>query len=569
MGLGIPDQLGEWGGYLLLFILNLAGAAALLLWSVRIIRTGVQRAFKSELRTWLRRSSKNPPLAAGTGILAAILLQSSTAVALLVSNFAAKGTLTVAVGLAIFLGADLGSAIVTQILLVRAAWLVPMLLLLGVALFLKGSEPRTRQAGRILIGLALVLVSLDMIRAATDPIRDSAAIAPIASYLAQDVVMAFVVGAILAWAMHSSVAAVLMFVTFTAQGLLPVEAAMAMVLGANLGGSFIPFTLTLGAPASARIIVVGNLLLRGGGAVIALLLLANSAIPLDYLGANDARQTINLHLAYNFATLLFGLFLIGPVTRLLSSIIADPVSEDAVMNQRISALDESVLDQPDRALACASREVLRIGETIEAMLSPVMGLYTNWDEVVAKGIHTNEASVNTMHFDTKLYLAKLHQNKLSKTDASSSMEMSSVAINLEAAGDVISKNLLGMAQKVSDKGLTFSDEGWQDLCDFHDRVLSNVQLSLNVLMTSSVDSARQLVEEKEAVRDVEQNLQRRHLERLRKSATDSIETSNIHQETLRALKQINTAVAMVAYAILLDTGELLPSRLIEQNEEHS
>lgn len=553
---------------MLLFVLNLAGAAALLLWAVRIIRTGVQRAFKSELRTWLRRSSNSPPLAAGTGILAAILLQSSTAVALLVSNFAAKGTLTVTVGLAIFLGADLGSAVVTQILLVRAAWLVPLLLLIGVGLFLKGDKSKTRQAGRILIGLALVLVSLDMIRAATDPIRDSAAIAPIASYLATDVVLAFVVGALLAWAMHSSVAAVLMFVTFTAQGLLPATAAMAMVLGANLGGSFIPFFLTLGAPAAARIIVTGNLLLRGGGALIALLLLANSAIPLDYLGATEARQTINLHLAYNMVILLVGLFLIKPVTRLLDGIINDPVSEDAVMNERISALDENALNTPDRALACAAREVLRIGETVEAMLSPVMGLYESWDEATAKAVHTNEANVNTMHFETKLYLAKLHQNKLSKADASASMEMSSVAINLEAAGDVISKNLLGMAQKVSDKNLQFSAKGWQELCDFHDRVLSNVQLSLNVLMTSSVDSARQLVEEKETVRDVEQDLQRRHLERLRQGASDSLETSNIHQETLRALKQINTAVSMVAYSILLDAGELLPSRLTEHNEEH-
>jgi len=554
---------------LLLFILNLAGAAALLLWSVRIIRTGVQRAFKSELRTWLRRSSGNPPMAAGTGVLAAILLQSSTAVALLVTNFASKGTLSVGVGLALFLGADLGSAIVAQILLVRLAWLVPLLILVGVVLFLKGEKSKPRQAGRILIGLALVLVSLDMIRAATDPIRDSAAIAPFASYLANDVFSAFIVGALLAWAMHSSVAAVLMFVTFTAQGILPVEAAVAMVLGANLGGSFIPFTLTLGAKASARIIVVGNLLLRGGGAIIALLLLANSALPLDYLGSTGARQTINIHLAYNLVILLGGLFLIKPVTRMLDGVLSDPISDEAVVSARISALDETALEVPERALACTAREVLRIGETIEAMLSPVMSLYESWDETIAKGIHTNEAHVNAMHFETKIYLAKLHQNKLPKAEANHSMELSSIAINLESAGDVISKNLLGMAQKINDKGLQFSPAGWQELCDFHDRVLSNVQLSLNVLMTNSVDSARHLVEEKETVRDVEQDLQLRHLKRLRKGTTDSIETSNFHQETLRALKQINTAVSMVAYSILLDTGELLPSRLTEQNEEHS
>ena len=554
---------------MLLFILNLAGAAALLLWSVRIIRTGVQRAFSSQLRTWLRRSSANPPLAAGTGALAAIVLQSSTAVAMLVSNFASKGVLSVSVGLAIFLGADLGSAIVTQILLVRAAWLVPLLLLIGVALFLRGEKRTTRQAGRILIGLALILVSLDMIRAATEPLRDNAAIEPFAAYLANDVFSAFIVGAILAWAMHSSVAAVLMFVTFAAQGLLPVTAAMALVLGANLGGSFIPFILTLSAPIKARTIVLGNLLLRGGGAVIALLVLAYANLDLTFLGADAARQTINLHLIYNTAIMLIGLPLIKPVTSFLGSILATPENgDDVVQIERISALDPAALDNPTRALDCASREVLRIGETIEAMLSPLMQLYDGWNEPMATAIRDKEADVNKMYFETKLFLAKLHQNKLPEDAAHRSMELSSVSINLEAAGDVISKNLLNMAAKLDTKDIHFSPEGWRDLCDFHDRVLSNVQLSLNVLMTGGVDNARQLVEEKERVRDVEQELQLRHMQRLRTGATESIESSNIHQETLRALKQINTAVSMVAYSILRETGDLLSSRLSDQNEEH-
>ncbi len=552
----------------LLFILNLAGAAALLLWSVRIIRTGVQRAFSNELRMWLRHSSGNPLLAAGTGVLAAILLQSSTAVALLVTNFASKKVLSVTVGLAIFLGADLGSAIVTQILLVRAAWLVPLLILIGVTLFLKGDKQTVRQSGRILIGLALVLVSLDMIRNATDPIRDSDAIAPLASYLANDAITAFMVGALLAWAMHSSVAAVLMFVTFAAQGLLPAPAAMAMVLGANLGGSFIPFTLTLGAPQNARIIVLGNLLLRGGGAIIALILISTAALPLEYLGASAARQTINLHLVYNLAITITGLPLIKPLTNILKGFLSESQETEEYSPDRISALDESVLDQPERALVCANREVLHIGESIEQMLAPIMGLYKTWNPITADAIKTTESQINKMHFSTKIYLAKLHQYELAAEHTNASMELSSVAINLEAAADVIAKNMLSASKKVNDKGLHFSPQGWKELCDFHDRVLSNVQLSLHVLMTRSVEAARQLVEEKEIIRDVEQELQHKHLERLRQGMTESIETSNIHQETLRALKQINTAVSMMAYAILRETGELLPSRLVELDEEH-
>ena len=149
-------------------MIHIAGAAALLIWAVRLVRTGVERGFAAPMRIWLRHSAKNRLLAAGTGLGAAVLLQSATAVAVLVSNFISKGGVVTATGLAILLGADVGSAVVTQLLMVRQSLLIPLLLLIGVVVFLR-AEGSARQIGRILIGLALIFVSLDMIRLATGP----------------------------------------------------------------------------------------------------------------------------------------------------------------------------------------------------------------------------------------------------------------------------------------------------------------------------------------------------------------------------------------------------------------
>jgi phosphate:Na+ symporter len=151
------------------FLIQIAGAAALLIWAVRLVRTGVERGFAAPLRFWLRHSAKNRLLAAATGMGAAVFLQSSTAVAVLVSNFVAKGGVATAVGLAILLGADVGSAVVTQLLMVRQSILIPILLLLGVAVFQRANGS-SRQVGRILIGLAFIFMSLDMIRSATGPL---------------------------------------------------------------------------------------------------------------------------------------------------------------------------------------------------------------------------------------------------------------------------------------------------------------------------------------------------------------------------------------------------------------
>jgi len=163
-------------------MIHIAGAAALLIWAVRLVRTGVERGFAAPMRIWLRHSAKNRLLAAGTGIGAAVLLQSATAVAVLVSNFISKGGVVTATGLAILLGADVGSALVTQLLMVRQPILIPLL--------------NTRQIGRILIGLALIFASLDMIRSATEPMISNPGTQAIMAYLGRDLLTAFLIGAV-------------------------------------------------------------------------------------------------------------------------------------------------------------------------------------------------------------------------------------------------------------------------------------------------------------------------------------------------------------------------------------
>ncbi len=543
----------------ILFLLHVAGAAALLIWAVRLVRTGVERGWSVPLRRLLRRGAESRWLAAATGTGAAVVLQSSTAVAILTSNFVAAGTLVGTAGLAILLGADLGSAIVAQILLTRADWLVPLLLVGGVGLFLKSRTRDYRMAGRVLIGLALIFVSLSMIRDATEPLRDSAGLATAMRYLGGDPLTAFVIGALFAWAVHSSVAAVLLFVTLAAEGVLPVTAGIAMVLGANLGGAIIAYVLTLGSDIAARRVVIANLALRGGGAAAALFALSVFAPSFDLLGPTPARQVINLHLAFNLALLVVALPFIGPVLRLVARWVTPPA--EAANLTRISALDPTALANSDRALACAAREVLQMGEGVEAMLRSVIGLYETWNGTTADAIRAKEAEIDKMHIATKLYLAKLQRNSTDEDVTRRGLELVDMAVNLESAGNAIADTMLGLASRLDQSGTAFSETGWREIRDFHDRVLANAQSGLNVLMTLNPDAARALVEEKDHVRDIEQRLQRSHLDRLKQGLTESIETSNIHQETLRALKQVNSAFTMIAYPILSETGDLLASRL--------
>ena len=545
--------------HLIEFLLNIAGAAALLIWAVRLVRTGVERGFAAPLRFWLRHSAKNRLLAAATGMGAAVFLQSSTAVAVLVSNFVAKGGLATAVGLAILLGADVGSAVVTQLLMVRQSFLIPLLLLIGVVVFLR-AEGSARQIGRILIGLALIFVSLDMIRLATGPMVANPATEAVMSYLGRDLLTAFILGAVFAWVVHSSVAAVLLFVTLAGQAVLPVPAAAAMILGANLGGAFIAYVLTLSAPLPSRRMVVANLVLRGGGAALVTLLIAAAPDLLDRLGAGPTRQSINLHLVFNLALAVIALPFVGALTSVLVRTMPDKPADENTL-AAASALDPSALDKPQRGLDCAARELLGMGQKIEHMLIAVEPLYDTWNSVVAKTISDQDDAIKKMHLEVKLYLARLGQRGLDEELGRRSMELASISSSLDSASDAIARIMLELAKRLDVQELHFSPQGRAEIADFSDRVQSNVQLALNVMMNQNPAEARELVAAKEKVRKVEQKLQRNHIGRLREGLAESIETSNIHQETLRALKQVNTAFSMVGYPILLKSGDLLKSRL--------
>ena len=226
-----------------LMFLHLAGAVTLLLWAVRMVRTGVERAYGAALERTLRQAKNSRIQAVGLGAAVAMVLQSATAVGILASGFAASGFVEFSTALTLLLGADLGSALVVRILSFDLSWLTPFLLISGGWMFLKGTARNVRQTGRILVGIALILVSLEMIGQATIPLRKSEALPSIVGYLRADYFTSFLLGALFSWLVHSSIAAILLVASMAAQGLVPVELGIALVLGANFGGALIAIGL--------------------------------------------------------------------------------------------------------------------------------------------------------------------------------------------------------------------------------------------------------------------------------------------------------------------------------------
>ncbi|MGC1486278.1 MAG: Na/Pi cotransporter family protein [Albidovulum sp.] len=547
------------------FLLHLAGAVMLLLWAVRMVRTGVERAHGTALKAALRGARGGYAQMALSGVVLAVVLQSSTAVGVLAAGFATSGILTVGAGIAALLGADLGSALVVKILSFDLSGLIPILLFAGATLFLKFEARKWRQTGRIVLGIAFILLSLKMVGEATEPLRDSAFLPLMINYLKGDPLTAFGVAALIAWLVHSSVATVLLLVTFAASGLLPLEVALPMVLGANVGGGIIAVWLTRGMETEARRIPLGNLIFRGAFSALAFALLLVVDLPVQYLGGSAAQQLVNFHLVFNLALVVVTLPFVGWMERLTDRLLSAPAiaaAADGLAAPR-SALDRTALQTPSVALASAKRELLHMGELVAAMYQPVMDLMDGGNQDQIERVRAQDDRINRMHTDIKLFIAEVNRGQLNAQEARLGMELTDFTINLEHVGDIIAKNLLTLAEDRASKNLRFSEEGWAEMCNLHARVGANMQLALNVLISGDTDSARQLAKEKEVMRRLERESHDRHLDRLRTGHSNSIETSDIHLEVVRSLKEINSLLVTVAYPILTESGLLLQSRLAQ------
>ena len=550
------------------FLLELAGAAILLLFAVRMVRTGVERAFGASFRRLVTGSNARFR-ATFAGMALATIMQSSVAVAMLIAGFVSAGTLSFQLGLPAMLGADLGSALVIQFLSMEISWLAPLLLLTGGLMFLKSQSALPKQIGRALLGVALILIALELMRTTVTPIRDSAFLPQMAIFLERDFITAFLVGAVLTFIMHSSVAAVLMFVTMVAIGALPLMVGISLMLGANLGSSLLPLWMTRAMPPVARQVPVMNAILRGTASVIMVVVVNRSPL-IELLPDAGAGQTVILgHVLFN-ALLLLAV----PFSGLLATITAKVMPEDVAGRDDMpahhrSVLDLDALDDPTLAIASIKRELQRMLLIVEEMMLPMMGLLEDFDKDRMNRIIEKDLIINEALDGTRRYVADLSGvNGSQNGKVSNRKELRNLlefAIAVEAAGDVVSKTLSQLASNRDRDGIRFSEEGLAELRSMHDRVIANIALAGNVLVSGDVGIARRLIEEKGEFTHRQRKSRKSHLKRLAKGRVESLESSDLHLETGLAFKEFNSHVASIAYPILAREGQLLDSRLVSED----
>ncbi len=543
----------------MLHLLNLLAAIALLVFGTHIVRTGMLRVLGENLRRVLAKSFSNRLRALLAGLGVTSIVQSSTATCLIVASFVGKGLVTTSAALAVMLGADVGTSLMTVVFSFDLSWLSPLLIFVGVVVFISHQNGAAGSVGRVLIGLGLITLALQLIVATTRPLTESAAVRSLLVGLPSDILLDIFVGTVLTVASYSSLAIVLLTATLANSGILPVTAALGLVLGANLGSGLLALMATAGSPPQVRRLPLGNLIFKAVGVLLIVPLMPQVHVLMQQLVGTVPEQVVMFHLGFNVALAFLFIGTIGIVGRTVERLLPEPRPDAATTRPR--HLDPSALTTPSLAISCAAREALHQADVVETMLRGIVPVIRNNDLDLSSRLRHLDDTVDELYSAIKFYLTQISGESLSASESRRWTDIVSFTINMEQIGDIIERVLQDVEDKKVRKGRSFSDAGMAEICHLHERLLSNLRLGMSVFLDAHVRDAQRLLEEKAHFRDLEHAYASNHISRLRDNTAQSIETSSLHLDLISDLKRINSHICSIAYPILESAGALTKTRI--------
>ncbi|QDZ12611.1 Na/Pi cotransporter family protein [Devosia ginsengisoli] len=544
-------------------IIDLLGGIALLLWGVRMVKTGIMRAYGDRLHLFLEQRLGNRLTAFGGGLVATAILGSATAMALIVSGLAGSGALSATTGLAVLLGADVGSALISAVLASgssSAAALAPLLLFVGYLTFGVAREFRPRNIGRVLLGLGLMLISLKLVVGATAPLREASLFHEALAAVSAEPVLGFFVGAVLAWLCHSTLAVVLLISSFVLSGSLDMAGALPFILGLNFGGGLPAITATMDQPAAARRLPLANMACRGALAIAGLA----AARPLTQLLAgipvDDLHVVVAIHAGFNVLAAAIFLPLAPLVVGLVGRFARDPdQAEDPLARPRY--LDRAALDTPAIALSNAAMETVRMSELLSRMLAITFRVLETRKLEMLKEIAPIDARLGNYLNAIHAYIGELSQNRLSPQDARRAFEIILYASNLEHAGDVIKLNLADRIKSKVKQNVEFSAEQARSLQALTELVNDCLRLVPGAVTSRDLEAATRLAAHKDLFRKLEDRVIDDHLNQDAATKRVSLRASALFVDLVRDLHRINSHVAAAGYPVIEAAGLLNETRL--------
>ncbi|PYN98924.1 MAG: hypothetical protein DMD91_13970 [Candidatus Rokuibacteriota bacterium] len=532
----------------MMVVLALFGGMALLLYGIRLSGEGLQRATGTRLRHLLTGLSSNRLMAVVSGVVVTGLLQSSSATTIMLIGFVSAGLMTFRQTLGVILGADVGTTLTVQLIAFKVTDYALLLVGLGFTTMFVAARRVFKDVGQAVLGLGLIFLGLKVILDGFDPVRTNPLLSQVLAALASSTILTVLVAAVFSALVTSSAATIALALALAHQGLLGLQGAVAIVLGANVGTCATALMASFGASAEAKRVALAHIAFKVLGVALVLPFVGPFTALVVSTASDSARQIANAHTLFNVGMSLVFLPFASLAARTIEALVPDDQVGENPLKTRY--LDERSLDQPSLALGQATREALRMGDVAQAMFRDVAPVFGRDNQELLEDVERRDDQLDFLEREIKLFLARLSRETVGPDLSRREIGLLSFIGNLENIGDIIDKNLMELARKKIYQGRRFSDAGWAEILEFHGMVTKNLETAIAAFATSDRTLAQHVLDQRPVTRQRERELRESHLGRLRAGLAESLETSEIHLDILTNLKRISSHVSALVFPIL-------------------
>ena len=530
-------------------VIEIMGGLGLFLFGMNLMGEALEKSAGSKLKKIIELLTSNIFMGVIVGTIVTAIIQSSSATTVMVVGFVNAGIMTLPQAVGVIMGANIGTTVTAQLVSIDINGLAPIALGIGIILYLFTNKPKTKHIAEVLIGFGILFTGMDFMKEAVKPLAEYSgftnALLTFGKYPILGLLLGFGITAII----QSSSASMGMLVVLASQGLIPLNSALPILYGQNIGTCVTSLLSSIGASISARRAALIHLMFNVLGTIIFLIFLNGIVVKaVVYMDPdNVARQIANVHTIFNITSTLMLLPFNKIIIKLATKLVPDNNTEDDDVKV-VKYIDDRMIETPSIALVNVEKETLRMGEkSRESLDSAMTGIFEKSEKDLSNTLK-KEKVINELQKTILNYLLKLSKAPLNEESREVIDSLFNTVNDIERIGDH-AENLaeLGKSSIVND--VVFSDNARSELSDMYNKVLSTYTYSLESMRTSDVDLACKVIKMEEQVDIMEKTCRLNHMRRLNNNMC-SIDNGIIYLEILTNLERVSDHAVNIAQQVI-------------------
>jgi len=497
-------------------IFGLIGGLGLFLFGMRSMADGLQKTAGDRLKRLLEVLTTNRLSGVLMGAVVTALLQSSSTTTVMTVGFVNARLMTLQQAVGVIMGANIGTTVTAQLIAFRLEQYALPTIGIGVALVMFARRERARYIGQVLMGFGMLFLGLEVMTDALRPLRDAQVFKDLLVSLGTNPLMGVLVGTGITVAVQSSSAAIGLLQSMAAEGLIPIQSALPILFGDNIGTTITAVLSAIGASVAARRAAAVHVVFNVIGTVIFLILLPFLTPLVVASSADIVRQIANAHAMFNIINTVIQLPFAAAIVWLVVKLVPDR-GRDKELPDGPRHLDDRLLDTPSVAINLTRNELSEMAVLARDTVSlPLAALLDGAGRENVEKAFATEKRVNTLNRAITEYLSQLVGAELSDQQSDLVGAILSNVADVERVGDH-GENIAELVQLSFNEQLPFTDAARNELRELAQTTLKAYDLAIESWNESDVTKARQVFELEKKVDAMEKELRAGHIGRLNRS----------------------------------------------------